>query len=53
MPKSGDKIKFNDGQLNYMLVNPKGVPLPITLTAICSASELDCVIPNCTLKAKH
>jgi len=34
-----------------MLINPKGVPLPITLSAIISASELNCAIPNCTLKA--
>jgi hypothetical protein len=27
--------------------------LPITLTAVCSASELDCAIPNCTLKASE
>jgi len=53
MPKSGGKIKFNEGQLNYMLVAPKGVSLPVTLNAICSASELDCAVPNCTLKANH
>jgi hypothetical protein len=50
---SGDQIKFKGGQLNYMLAVPKGVSLPITLTTICSASELDCAIPNCTLKACH
>lgn len=53
MPKSGDKIKFNDGQINYMLAVPKGVSIPITLNVICSVSDLDCVIPNCTLKANH
>jgi len=47
------KIKFGNGRLNDMLVNPKGVPLPITLSAVISASGLDCAIPNCTLKAKE
>jgi hypothetical protein len=51
IPSSGGKIKFADGNVDYMLVVPKGAPLPITLTAVCSASELDCAIPNCTLKA--
>lgn len=36
-----------------MLVVPKGSPLPVTLTSVCSASELDCAIPNCTLKASE
>lgn len=54
MPKiDGKKIKFGAGNLNYMLVIPKGSPLPITLTAVCSASELDCAVPNCTLKASE
>ena len=62
-PKNGKKIKllvptvgehkFRDGQLNYMLAIPKGVSLPTTLNAICSAEQLDCAIPNCTLKAKE
>lgn len=52
MPTVGEH-KFRDGQLNYMLTIPKGVSLPITLNAICSAEELDCAIPNCTLKAKE
>lgn len=51
IPTAGDKIKFANGDLNYMLVIPRGVPLPITLTAVYSASELDCAIPGCTLKA--
>lgn len=51
MPKVGGKIKFSAGNLNYMLVIPKGNSLPITLTAVCSASELNCAVPNCTLKA--
>jgi hypothetical protein len=53
IPKSNGQIKFGSGELNYMLVTPKGSPLPITLSAICSASELDCAIPNCTKKAAH
>ena len=34
-----------------MLVVSKGSPLPVTLTAVCWALELDCAIPNCTFKA--
>jgi len=45
---------FKTGQtLNDMLVIPEGVPLPVTLTAVCSAKELDCAVPNCTLKAEQ
>ena len=53
IPSAGGNIKFANGNLDYMLVVPKGVPLPITLTAVCSASELDCAVPNCTLKASE
>jgi retron-type reverse transcriptase len=53
IPLSSGKITFANGNVNHMLVVPKGVPLPITLTAVCSASELDCAIPNCTLKASE
>jgi hypothetical protein len=53
IPSSGGKIKFANGNVDYMLVVPKGTPLPITLTAVCSVSELDCAIPNCTLKASE
>ena len=53
IPSSGGKIKFANGNVDYMLVVPKGTPLPITLTAVCSASELDCAVPNCTLKASE
>jgi group II intron reverse transcriptase/maturase len=53
IPTSDGKIKFANGNLNYMLVVVKGSPLPITLTAVSSASELDCAIPNCTLKASE
>lgn len=51
MPTVGNKIKFGTGQLNYMLAIPKGIPLPISLSAVCSAKELKCAIPNCTLQA--
>jgi hypothetical protein len=47
-----EKLSLN-GDLNYMMVVPQGVPLPVTLNAVCSASELDCAIPNCTLKASE
>jgi len=53
LPKSGDEIKFGAGNLNYMMAIPKGTSLPITLAAVCSASELDCAVPNCTLKASE
>jgi retron-type reverse transcriptase len=53
IPLSSGKITFANGNINLMLVVPKGVPLPITLSAVCSASELDCAIPNCTLKASE
>lgn len=52
MPTVGEH-KFRNGELNYMLVVPKGVSLPISLNAICSAEELHCAIPNCTQKAKE
>ncbi len=51
MPTDYDKIKFATGDLNYMLVIPRSVFLPIALTVLYSASELDCRVPNCTLKA--
>jgi hypothetical protein len=53
VPSSGEKIKFANGNLNYIMVVPQGVPLPVTLSAVCSASELNCAIPNCTLKASE
>ena len=53
MPSADGKIKFANGNVNHMLVVPQGVPLPITLNAVCSASDLDCAIPNCTLKASE
>lgn len=51
MPTAGGKTKFGDGRIDYMLATPKGVPLPTSLRAICSAKELACAIPNCTLTA--
>ena len=36
-----------------MLVPPEGVSLPVTLSAVCVASELSCAIPSYTLKAAH
>ena len=53
MPTADGTIKFASGNLNYMLVIPRGVSLPVTLAAVCSASELDCAVPNCTLKASE
>lgn len=52
MPGVG-RHKFTDGNINYMLVKPTGVPVPTTLAAVVSASELECAIPNCTNKAEH
>lgn len=51
-PKIGHH-SFRDGDLQYALAIPTGVPIPTTLTAICSANELNCAIPNCTLKASQ
>lgn len=50
MPKVGNH-SFRDGDLQYALAIPTGVPIPTTLAAICSANELKCAIPNCTLQA--
>lgn len=36
-----------------MLVKPQGVPLPTTLAAVISASELNCAIPNCPNQAEE
>jgi hypothetical protein len=46
-----DQYKFQSGEFNYALPFPQSISIPIALDAICSAEELDCVIPNCTLKA--
>jgi Gpi18-like mannosyltransferase len=47
------KHTFKDGDLQYALAIPSGVPIPTNLTVICTAKELNCVIPNCTLKASQ
>ena len=52
MPKTG-KHAFRDGDLKYALAIPTGVPIPTTFTAVCSAKELNCAIPNCTLNASQ
>ena len=52
MPTVG-RHAFKDGQLNHMLVKTEGAPLPVTLNAVCSASELNCAVPNCTRNAEH
>lgn len=44
---------FRKGDLSKMLVRVDGVPIPTTLTAVASASELDCSVPNCTLRASE
>lgn len=44
-------VKFSAQNLCSITPILQGPPLPITLTAVCSASELDCSVPNCTLKA--
>lgn len=50
MPKSSP-VTWGKQNLSSMLVRPAGIPIPVTLTAVCSAKELNCCIPNCTLKA--
>jgi len=50
MPKVGEH-KFKKGELNYALISPSGVPIPTTLNVICSASELQCAVPNCQVLA--
>lgn len=52
MPKIG-KHAFRSGDLQYALAIPTGVPIPTTFTAVCSAKELNCAIPNCTLNASQ
>lgn len=42
---------FRDGELQYALAIPAGTPLPNVLMAKSNVPELNCVIPNCTLKA--
>jgi group II intron reverse transcriptase/maturase len=55
MPKAG-KVKWHvspKGQLNNVLVVPIGVPIPQTLSIICSAKDLPCAIPNCPNSASE
>ncbi len=52
-PKSDGKISFKKGDISKMLIKVEGVSIPTTLTAIASASELDCAVPNCTLRASE
>ena len=52
IPKSMPQ-RWNSQFINRMLVKPEGVPLPVTLTAITSASELHCAIPNCPNQAEE
>ena len=46
---------MGNGNLNELLfnANPKGFPLPKTLSGIVSVSELDCCIPKCPNKASQ
>lgn len=50
MPKSSN-VTWGKQNLSSMLVRPVGIPIPVTLTAVCSAKELNCCVPNCTLLA--
>ncbi len=52
-PLSDKKVVFRKGKLSKMLVKVEGVPIPITLTAVASAHELECSIPNCLMKAEE
>lgn len=53
IPKVG-KVKWHvssKGQLNNILVIPIGVPIPQTLSVVCSAKDLPCAIFNCSNSA--
>jgi Type II intron maturase len=55
VPKA-QKVKWHDstkGQLENVLVVPIGVPIPQTLSVVCSAKDLPCAIPNCPNKASE
>jgi hypothetical protein len=52
MPTVGEH-KFRNGELNYMLCTPTGIPIPKTLNPVCSASDLECAIPNCVNRASQ
>lgn len=50
------KVKWHDsakGQLENVLVVPIGVPIPQTLSVVCSVKDLLCAIPNCPNKANE
>lgn len=51
MPIVGKHI-FKNQQLNYMLVIHKSVSLLTIQNTMNFAKKLNCIIPNCTLKAK-
>ena len=42
--------KFRKADINYILLNCKGVSTHIALNVVCLAEELDCGVSNCTLK---
>jgi hypothetical protein len=50
---SDKKLTFRKGELSKMMVKIEGIPIPTTLTAVASAHELECAIPNCTLRAEE
>lgn len=50
-PLSDKKMTFRKGLLSKMLVKIQGTSIPLTLSAVASAHELKCSVPNCTLKA--
>lgn len=52
IPTVGKHI-FKNGDLQYALAIPTGVPVPTNLTVICTVKELNCAIPNCTLIASQ
>jgi hypothetical protein len=62
-PKNGKEIylripqisvrKFQGGELSHLFSIFHGFSVPIALNTIRSAEELDCAIPNCTLKASR
>jgi hypothetical protein len=53
MPKVSGKVKFQGCEFANLQPVLQGVPIPKTFNAVMSAKELDCAIPNCTIKAAH
>jgi hypothetical protein len=43
--------KVKDVNMQDLEMKIQGISIPTTLHAVCSASELDCCIPNCPNKA--